>query len=269
MFSPHLPSAGNLPIKHHGDRTFGRKNHRADSFASSTTSQFQAAAIAMSPPPETPPAEATDQPQLKVNADAATTDQKQTAATRSARAHPEPRSPPTQLPAARQPAVKRFTPKQLEKASQESNKKRKRQNTTRAEASTKHQESRELEQAAAHESAGEDDQQQERTETPSTEQEQRATAESALNFGEKVQGQEDSGAMGPAAARPLKPVSYQFLSSPFNSYQTSVWDKEDKESSLWEKEDRRGYQQQSSGWDNEDKKGREERQISSAGTGSR
>jgi hypothetical protein len=56
QYSPHLPAARNLPIKHHGDRTFSTDlGHRGDSFASSTDPQPQAAVSPLPPAQEVSP----------------------------------------------------------------------------------------------------------------------------------------------------------------------------------------------------------------------
>ncbi len=229
--------AQNLPIKHHGDRTYGQQPaHRADSFASSTSPEPQTASVTVSPPPPSPSqlSEAENPPKRSIAVDAAESSLERSSSPKSRSAHHKSNSQPVKATATTKPTGKRFSLKQVEKASQEENKKRKRQNPAR-DFDSKSFAAKEQERLPApfigsdgkkSVAAAEEDKQ--KTDTSSASKEAWSVSH---DFGEKT----IPTTLATELIRPQQSGSYQFISGPFNTYETATWDREDQR----EQEERR------------------------------
>ena len=282
--SPHLPAARNLPIKHHGDRTFGAAQ-RGDSFASSTDSDIQTAtplAVSLSLQEVETAAKTTT---LKKAESSEATNSRQGRSKTSTTVQ-KPALPSNSAETATLSAMRRFSAKQLDKASSDSNRKRKRQNAPATVTAGRADARKErLEKSKEDEGAdNKQQQQQQQQEQPQGQEQQQqqlqrehpqqqpdnleheevakaeklvsSSSRSVDDFGEKTTTKESA----TSANRLLRPTSYQLIASPVNTYQTTGWDKEESkgQKKSMEKQEKDSKKQGKE----EKREGREERRIS-------
>ncbi len=164
--------------------------------------------------------------------DAADSSIEHSSSAKSRSAHHKSNSQSVKATTTTKPTGKRFSLKQMEKASQEENKKRKRQNPARDIDSksfvVKEQESlpAPILGSDGKKSVAEEDKQKTDTSSAITE-----AWSVSHDFGEKT----IPTTLATELIRPQQSGSYQFISGPFNTYETATWDREDQR----EREERR------------------------------